>query len=226
MRRVTVGRVGVLVAMTWTLAIASACQTAPSSTPAPAAAAGASAEEIAALKAEIETLKGKAPSASVAMADVGYHFSNLWFAGRDGNWPLATYYYNEARNHVPVADPDQPDAEGTRRRAGRSQRHLRRDRYDHLRGAEGGHRQKRHQAVRVCVSHGPRVLLSVPQGRGTALPATYGSEDAPPDDHQPRRGSEVAPVAASTRRDWCGARLRFLLWLSEDRRARAEGFTH
>jgi hypothetical protein len=100
MRRVTVGRVGVLVAMTWTLTIASACQTAPSSTPAPAAAAGASAEEIAALKAEIETLKGKAPSASVAMADVGYHFSNLWFAGRDGNWPLATYYYNEARNHV------------------------------------------------------------------------------------------------------------------------------
>ena len=100
MRRVTVGRVGVLVAMTWTLAIASACQTAPSSTPALAAAAGASAEEIAALKAEIETLKGKAPSASVAMADVGYHFSNLWFAGRDGNWPLATYYYNEARNHV------------------------------------------------------------------------------------------------------------------------------
>jgi hypothetical protein len=100
MRRVTVGRVGLLLAMTWTLAIASACQTAPSSTPAPAAAAGASVEEIAALKAEIETLKGKATSASVAMADVAYHFSNLWFAGRAGNWPLATYYYNEARNHV------------------------------------------------------------------------------------------------------------------------------
>ena len=100
MRRVTVGRVGMLLAMTWTLAIASACRTAPSSTPAPAAAAGASTEEIAALKADIEMLKGKATSASVAMADVGYHFSNLWFAGRAGNWPLATYYYNEARNHV------------------------------------------------------------------------------------------------------------------------------
>jgi len=58
------------------------------------------AEEIAALKADVEMLKGRAPSASVAMADVGFHFSNLWFAGQAGNWPLATYYYNEMRNHV------------------------------------------------------------------------------------------------------------------------------
>lgn len=71
-------------------------------TPAPTAAAAAPdvAKEIAALKAEIETLKGKSPSASVAMADVGFHWSNLWFAGQAGNWPLATFYYNEARNHV------------------------------------------------------------------------------------------------------------------------------
>ena len=208
MRRVTVGRVGVLVAMTWTLAIASACQTAPSSTPAPAAAAGASAEEIAALKAEIETLKGKAPSASVAMADVGYHFSNLWFAGRAGNWPLADLLLQRGPEPRTLADSDQPDAEGARRRAGRSQRHLRRDRYDHLRGAEGGHRQEGRQAVRVRVSHGPRVLLSVPQGRGTARPAAHGSEDAAPDDRQPRPGRAVAPVATSTRRD---LRLRFLV---------------
>jgi len=75
-----------------------ACQR-PSAAPA-AAAASDTAAEIAALKADIEVLKGKAPSASVAMADVGFHFSNLWFAGQAGNWPLANYYFSEARNHV------------------------------------------------------------------------------------------------------------------------------
>jgi hypothetical protein len=34
------------------------------------------------------------------MADVGFHWSNLWFAGLAGNWPLANYYYSEARNHI------------------------------------------------------------------------------------------------------------------------------
>lgn len=57
-------------------------------------------KEIAALKAEVQTLKDKAASASVAMADVGFHISGLWFAGQAQNWPLATYYFNEGRNHV------------------------------------------------------------------------------------------------------------------------------
>src|ERR1700676_357683 len=78
-----------------------ACQQAQ---PAPAAAApasdGAAAKELAAMKADIQTLKDKAPSASVAMADVSFHWSNLWFAGQKKNWPLANYYYSEARNHV------------------------------------------------------------------------------------------------------------------------------
>ncbi len=34
------------------------------------------------------------------MADVGFHFSNLWFAAQNKNWPLANYYFSEARNHV------------------------------------------------------------------------------------------------------------------------------
>jgi hypothetical protein len=53
-----------------------------------------------AMEAELIRLKGVAPSASVAMADVGFHWSNLWFAGQAGNWPLANYYYSEARNHM------------------------------------------------------------------------------------------------------------------------------
>jgi cytochrome c553 len=86
-----------IVGIVCVLAIAS-CQ----QPPAPAAATPASdvSKEIAALKADIELLKGKSPSASVAMADVGFHWSNLWFAGQAGNWPLATFYFNEAKNHV------------------------------------------------------------------------------------------------------------------------------
>ena len=71
--------------------------------PAPAATApadDAAAKEIAAMKADLQSLKDRAPSASVAMADVSFHWSNLWFAGRARNWPLANYYYSEARNHV------------------------------------------------------------------------------------------------------------------------------
>jgi hypothetical protein len=78
-----------------------ACRQAPAAQPAAAVQpATAAADEIAALKADVEVLKGKAPSASVAMADVGFHWSNLWFAGQSGNWPLAGYYFSEARNHV------------------------------------------------------------------------------------------------------------------------------
>jgi cytochrome c553 len=76
-----------------------ACQ---QSKPAPVAATADSAmdKDIAALKADVQMLKDKAPSASVAMADVSFHWSNLWFAGQNKNWPLANYYYSEARNHV------------------------------------------------------------------------------------------------------------------------------
>lgn len=77
-----------------------ACKQAPAPAPAQPAAPAVTTEEVAALKAEVERLKGVAPSASVAMSDVGFHISNLWFAGQARNWPLATYYYNEGRNHI------------------------------------------------------------------------------------------------------------------------------
>lgn len=56
--------------------------------------------ELAALRAEIEQLKGKAPDQSHAMKDVGYHFANLWFAGQKRNWPLAKFYLDETRSHL------------------------------------------------------------------------------------------------------------------------------
>jgi hypothetical protein len=57
-------------------------------------------EEIAALKAQNEQLRSLIPSQSHAMMDVAYHFTNLWFAGQHANWPLAQFYFNEARNHI------------------------------------------------------------------------------------------------------------------------------
>jgi hypothetical protein len=59
-----------------------------------------SAAEIAALKAQIEELKGMLPSQSHTMMDVEFHFANLWFAGKAANWPLATFYLNETRSHL------------------------------------------------------------------------------------------------------------------------------
>jgi cytochrome c553 len=84
---------GVCIAAAW------GCQQAKA-VPVAAAADNGAAKELAAMKADIQTLKDKAPSASVAMADVSFHWSNLWFAAQAKNWPLANYYYSEARNHV------------------------------------------------------------------------------------------------------------------------------
>jgi len=40
------------------------------------------------------------PDQSHVMADVGYHFANLWFAVEKQNWPLANYYLSETRSHL------------------------------------------------------------------------------------------------------------------------------
>ena len=62
---------------------------------APATAAGASE-----LAARVERLEGKASDQSHAMADVGYHYANLWFAGEKQNWPLAEFCLDETRSHL------------------------------------------------------------------------------------------------------------------------------
>ena len=58
------------------------------------------AAEIAGLKAEIADIRGMLPSQSHTMTDVEYNFANLWFAAREGNWPLATFYFNETRGRL------------------------------------------------------------------------------------------------------------------------------
>lgn len=56
--------------------------------------------DVAALKEEIETLKRLLPDQAHGMADVDYHFANLWFAARNANWPLAEFYLGETRSHL------------------------------------------------------------------------------------------------------------------------------
>jgi hypothetical protein len=68
--------------------------------PAAAQEDAASADDIAELKSEIEALRGSLPSQSHTMADVEFHFANLWFAGKNEDWPLATFYFNETRSHL------------------------------------------------------------------------------------------------------------------------------
>ncbi len=47
--------------------------------------------DLTALQRDVEMLKGKAPSQSHSMIDVDYHFTNLWFAAKSRNWPLADF---------------------------------------------------------------------------------------------------------------------------------------
>jgi hypothetical protein len=52
------------------------------------------------LREDVARLKRLTPSQSHAMQDVGYHYTNLWFAGQKANWPLATFYLDETRSHL------------------------------------------------------------------------------------------------------------------------------
>jgi len=52
------------------------------------------------MQAEIERLKTLVPSYSHPMQDVAINWQSLWFAAQKKNWPLARYFYNEARSHI------------------------------------------------------------------------------------------------------------------------------
>src|SRR5215510_5661998 len=70
-------------------------------TPAPAPADDAGARnDLDSLRADVARLKANAPSQSHTMSDVGYHWTNLWFAGEKKNWPLALFYFDETRQHI------------------------------------------------------------------------------------------------------------------------------
>ena len=68
-----------------------------------------------ALAQETKTLGDKVPDQAHAMMDVDYHFTNLWFAAKANNWPLADFYWKETRSHMRWAVriiPVRKDSEG------------------------------------------------------------------------------------------------------------------
>jgi hypothetical protein len=57
--------------------------------------------ELEALHEQVEELSDLAVrTQSHVMIDVEYHFSNLWFAGRNEQWDLASFYLREAGSHL------------------------------------------------------------------------------------------------------------------------------
>jgi hypothetical protein len=61
---------------------------------------GGARDDLSELRADVARLKTNAPSQSHTMSDVGYHWTNLWFAAEKKNWPLAQFYFDEARQHI------------------------------------------------------------------------------------------------------------------------------
>ncbi len=57
--------------------------------------------ELEALRKQVEELSNLAVrTQSHIMVDVEYHFSNLWFAGRNEQWELASFYLRETDSHL------------------------------------------------------------------------------------------------------------------------------
>jgi hypothetical protein len=46
------------------------------------------------------TADDRLPDQAHTMADVAYHFANLWFAATNNNWPLANYYLDKTGSHL------------------------------------------------------------------------------------------------------------------------------
>ncbi len=72
----------------------------PATPPAPLPERAAGQESLEALRAEVAHLRELTPSQSHSMADVGYQFANLWFAGQAKSWDLAAFYLDETRSHI------------------------------------------------------------------------------------------------------------------------------
>src|ERR1041384_3473177 len=85
---------------------------APASTAAPAAENRTATGDLDTLRADVARLKANAPSQSHTMSDVGYHWTNLWFAAEKKNWPLAQFYFEETRSHILWATRLTPSAQG------------------------------------------------------------------------------------------------------------------
>jgi hypothetical protein len=67
------------------------------------------------LEADIKKLQELIPDQAAVMSHLSYHFTNLWFAGNEENWPLADFYLSETRSNLRWAvraKPIRKDLEG------------------------------------------------------------------------------------------------------------------
>jgi len=62
--------------------------------------AAQSAPAASAATGDVAYLKSVVPTQSHTMMDAAYHWSNLWFAAEKKNWPLARYFFGEARQSI------------------------------------------------------------------------------------------------------------------------------
>ena len=65
-----------------------------------AAATSAQGVDLQKLQADVERLTSLLPNQSHIMMDVGYHWTNVWFAAQQKNWPLAKFMLSETKQHI------------------------------------------------------------------------------------------------------------------------------
>ena len=87
------GRLAGILAILTALAASAGCD-------APTPAAAQSPPQGESSEARLKALESLIPDQAHIMADVGEHFTNLWFAGNAANWPLADFYLTETRSHL------------------------------------------------------------------------------------------------------------------------------
>ncbi|HLX63248.1 MAG TPA: hypothetical protein VKX17_18395 [Planctomycetota bacterium] len=83
-----------------------------SSTVPPASTPAAPSAELTQLREQVKKLEGLVPDQAAIMTKVAYHFTNLWFAADQENWPLADFYLGEVRNNVKWAVRSKPMRKG------------------------------------------------------------------------------------------------------------------
>jgi hypothetical protein len=110
-------------------------------------------------------LKTLVPSYAHPMQDVAINWASLWFAAQKKNWPLARYFYNEARSHIAWTVRINPNDKVNGEIVDLKSIY---DRHRHQQPDDGAGRDREAElhAVRRRVQDDARELLLMPQGGG------------------------------------------------------------
>jgi len=68
--------------------------------------------QLSSLREQVKHLQQLVPNQSTVMTHVAYHFTNLWFAASEQNWPLAAFYVGEVRDNLKWAVRVRPIRDG------------------------------------------------------------------------------------------------------------------